>query len=502
MSSSLFRSLLSNWIGLSLSIIIGFVISPFVVHHLGSELYGSWALIVSICSQFVIFDLGARYAVMTYVAKYRQEGDHDKLSNFLSSGLMFFGLCAIAAFFALLCILPLFGSLFEVPPQQLQIVKIAFLIAAIDAAAEVACGFYDSVLTGSERYDTFNALNVLRLLANALLLVLVLQLQLGIIGIAAATLTSRTIQRALSARFAWAYNPQAKISFDRIQKPILKQIAGYGLWSSIIQAAYRLIHKADSIIAGIFIGMSGVTTYAIPVILIDQYRSFAETANYILTPRFSALSAAGDKKTIDLLLLKWSRYCMFLAIGLGAPLIMTGADFIALWMGESFRHCGQILQLLAAPFFLTLPAMPFMQYLYATQKHALNAKILAAEAAINIALSIILVQHFGLAGIAFATLIPAVILRGLVLPWGTCQLSGLSFASFVRHSILTCLPLATIQFASLTCLNKLIGASSWISFIINNTIGLLVFLALVYIFYLGRDERAYIARRLDLNRSK
>ncbi|MBX7144867.1 MAG: hypothetical protein K1X79_10485 [Oligoflexia bacterium] len=499
MSSSLLRSLLSNWIGLSLSIIIGFIISPFVVHHLGRELYGSWALIISITSQFVIFDLGARYAVMTFVARYRQERDNEKLSDFLSSGLMFFGLCALAAFAVLICLLPLFGTVFEIPPQQLHVVRVAFILAAIDAAADVACGFYDSVLTGSERYDTFNALNVLRLLANALLLVLVLKLELGIVGISAAALTSRTIQRALSARFAWAYNPQAKVQFDRIRRPILRQIASYGLWSSVIQAAYRLIHKADSVIAGIFVGMSGVTTYAIPVILIDQYRSFAETGNYILTPRFSALSASGDKATIDLLLLKWSRYCMFLALGLGTPLIISGPDFILLWMGESFTDCGKILQLLAAPFFLILPGMPFMHYLYAVQKHALNAKVLAAEAAINIALSLVLVRQYGLTGIAFATLLPAIILRGVALPWGACELSGLRFSSYVRHSILACLPLAVFQFTSLLWLNSVIGAKSWPSFFVNNSAGACLFIIVVYFFYLGREERAYIARRLGIS---
>ena len=56
--SQLIRGVTMNWLAMATSMLLGFFISPFVVHHLGDSSYGVWTVIVSIASYMQLLDLG------------------------------------------------------------------------------------------------------------------------------------------------------------------------------------------------------------------------------------------------------------------------------------------------------------------------------------------------------------------------------------------------------------------------------------------------------------
>jgi O-antigen/teichoic acid export membrane protein len=42
------RNITANWVGYGLNLVVMFFMSPFVVHTLGDERYGVWALLVTL----------------------------------------------------------------------------------------------------------------------------------------------------------------------------------------------------------------------------------------------------------------------------------------------------------------------------------------------------------------------------------------------------------------------------------------------------------------------
>lgn len=499
MSASLFRSLASSWIGLALAIVIGLCIAPFVVHTLGADVYGLWAFVISFTSQFVIFDLGAREAIVSFVAQFRHAGDDEALCETASSGALFFFLAGAAAFVLMLCALPFLGELAAIPPNHLATVRLIFIIAALDTAIEIALGLFDAILAGSERYDVMTGLNITRLIVNAVTLWIVLTLGFGLIGLALTTLILRLGQRVATWALCHRYNPNLLITPQRVTRRTLKRIGSFSAGASVIHVSHRLIHRVDTLVAGFFLGPVAVTSYAIPVILIDQFRMFAESGNGILTPRFSRLHAAQDPETTKLLLLRWSRFSFLLALAIGSPLIVTGGDFLRLWMGPAFPESTNILVLLTLPYYLTLPSMVFTYYLYATNRHALNARIMALEATLNLIFSLVLVRTYGLSGIALGTLIPAVFCRGVLVPVRATQLGVATLSEYVRASFTSCLPLAAAHLGLLLCLRFWIGAESWLTFTTCNIVAFAGLLGATWIFYLGPLEKGYLMRRLGLS---
>jgi len=67
-----------------------------VIHHLGDERYGIWALVFSLVDYYALVDFGFRSAVVKYVAHFRATGEMNRLETLISTGLAYFSLAAIA----------------------------------------------------------------------------------------------------------------------------------------------------------------------------------------------------------------------------------------------------------------------------------------------------------------------------------------------------------------------------------------------------------------------
>ena len=59
---------LRNWMSMATQMLVGFLIAPFLVHHLGNSTYGLWIVIGSLTSYFGVFDLGTISSVGRNVA--------------------------------------------------------------------------------------------------------------------------------------------------------------------------------------------------------------------------------------------------------------------------------------------------------------------------------------------------------------------------------------------------------------------------------------------------
>src|SRR5260370_7641972 len=74
------RGVFSNWTALAINFGVAFVLSPFVVHHLGVVAYGVWTLVVATTSYMGLLDLGLRGAVIRFVSRHHALVNHPQSS--------------------------------------------------------------------------------------------------------------------------------------------------------------------------------------------------------------------------------------------------------------------------------------------------------------------------------------------------------------------------------------------------------------------------------------
>ena len=74
----------SSWFSLGINVVLGFFLSPFILHRLGDAAFGIWVLIFSITGYYGIFDLGIRSSVVRYIAKFTAVDDKEGLARFFN----------------------------------------------------------------------------------------------------------------------------------------------------------------------------------------------------------------------------------------------------------------------------------------------------------------------------------------------------------------------------------------------------------------------------------
>jgi O-antigen/teichoic acid export membrane protein len=147
------------------------------------------------------------------------------------------------------------------------------------------------------------------------------------------------------------------------------------------------------------------------------------------------MSRKDKVQEIQNLYLSASRYVVALLLPTCVGAILVGGDFIGVWVGEQYQKDADTIILLLV-IYMALPFLnPFStRYLTALGRHGLLAKLYPVSACVNILASIILVQYWGIIGVAIGSVIPVFILVPIVLK-SCCDFLGVSVAHYMAYSI-------------------------------------------------------------------
>src|SRR5678816_920604 len=136
------QNVLSNWTALAVTTVVGFFLSPFVVHHLGNLGYGVWVIIGSLVSYMGLLDLGLRGAVTRFVSKGTAQDDHEESSRAVSGALWIRLWISLAIIVTGLFLSFTIHHIFVIP-QELQLAaRLAILVTAVTVGINLWCGVF------------------------------------------------------------------------------------------------------------------------------------------------------------------------------------------------------------------------------------------------------------------------------------------------------------------------------------------------------------------------
>jgi O-antigen/teichoic acid export membrane protein len=87
---SLKLNALSNFGGLAINVVIGFLLTPVMLTYLGEQRFGIWTLVSSLVGYYGLLDFGVGAAVFRYVPLFHGQGDRHKVSAVVSTSLAFY----------------------------------------------------------------------------------------------------------------------------------------------------------------------------------------------------------------------------------------------------------------------------------------------------------------------------------------------------------------------------------------------------------------------------
>ena len=145
---SLKLNALSNFSRIIIGVAINFLLTPFLIHHLGKARYGMWVLVYSFPLYYGLVRLGIGAGLMRYVPLYLGRDDNASVNRIVNSGLATSLLMGVLIFTASWIIAEPLAAFFKVGNEFVILVRVFGLAGAIECPAFI----FDAGLKAQEKW--------------------------------------------------------------------------------------------------------------------------------------------------------------------------------------------------------------------------------------------------------------------------------------------------------------------------------------------------------------
>jgi O-antigen/teichoic acid export membrane protein len=393
-----------NWTAMAVGMVVPFFLTPIVVRTLGATAYGVWIVAVSTVSYLNLLDLGLRSAVIRFVSKAEAQGKSDEARSAIAAALWFRVLISTAVAVLSIVLAVAFPHLFKIPSDLQRPAQITVLLCALGVAVGLISGVFGAVLAAINRYDVLSSIGVVKTVARAAGVVLILHHGGGLVSLAYWEFAVALFSGVITGGTALKLFPSCRVRLGRPDVETLKMIWSYSFTMFIIIIAGQVIFSTDNLIIGSFLSVSVVAFYSIGGSLILYSNQVVTAMSTTFTPLASGLDAAGKLDELRRLLMRGTQGTLGLVLPIGITLLVRGKTFIGLWMGQQYSEIsGTVLQILLIGLFFTIANNTASNIMFATGRQKAVAKCAIIEAALNLSVSILLVKTIGIYGVAWGT---------------------------------------------------------------------------------------------------
>ncbi len=477
------KNVASSWAGLGTSIVVGFFLSPFILHHLGDDAFGVWILVFSVTGYYGLFDFGIRSSLVRYVAKFKATGEMDQLARLINTSLFSYG-CVGLFLMALTVVGSLYvGRFFHIPPALRGDARILFFMVGTALALGFPLGVSGGILEGLQSFYVINWTQIISTLLRAVLILLALWHGLGLKTVTLITvalpLAGSAVNFAVARRLV-----RIPYGLRYVNRATLRQVADYGSVTFLIIVAGRLRFKTDAVIIGSFLSASAITYFSIGARLVDYAGDVVSSLAQIFTPMSSQFHATGDYDRLRRIFVTGNRACALTMFPVCTALVILGKSVIEAWVGPRYVSSYTILLILLIPSSLYYAQATSNRILFGMSLHRTLAVVVLLEGIANVILSIALIRPFGIVGDAIGTAIPLSCTALFFLPRHLCRQLGIPLWGFVRESllypVLFCLPMAL----ALMAMQHFFYAHGYWQLVLNLSVGLTAYsVALLWLFF-------------------
>jgi O-antigen/teichoic acid export membrane protein len=424
-----------NWLAAATTMVVGFVLAPLLVSHFGEAMYGVWVLIGSTVSYMNLLDFGLRGGVMRFVARGHAQGRHADSAAAVAAALQMrlwigCGIVTIAAALALL-----FPFLFDIPNSARRATQLALMLSASNLAISMMCGVFAAVLGALNRFHILSGILVVQAVARLLSALYVVRAGYSIAGLALSDFCVSMAANAATVIAARYCYPELRHASMKPDRSVMRQLWNYSFYSFVINVSTLVIVQTDNIVVGAFVSTAAVAFYGIAGSLVQYTRDFVTAMTSTFTPLASRLDAEARQDDLRRLLVNGSTAALMVALPVMSTLFFRGGTFLGLWLDHQFSEpSGAVLQVLLLGYLPRLATGTGLGIAYGTDNHRPFARWSAVEAILNLVLSILCVQWFGMIGVAWGTAIPsAMVSLFWWLPY-TCRLVNISTLTYLRQA--------------------------------------------------------------------
>ena len=448
-----------------LQFIVGLMLVPFMIRHLGKDDYGIYQLVRSFLGYLPLLTLAVGPAVSRYVTYAVGRNDHDAASQYMSTGVAAMGVVAgmlFAAGCTLAALLPRFMDLGEqAGTAQWLLVLLAGASAGVYLRMVFTVPLYAQERL-AEQSGLLAAGEVLRAggIVAAFLLISPALEWVGVSALAGSAIT-------VVAAIFWAYRvfPWMSISPKLVDRKAMRELISFSAFSTINALTIALYYSTDNILIKWLYGAAGpglITVYSVAAAWDSWLRAGCQPLIRIIMPRMTLLASQDRMDDVRRLTMTAVRYTTVLVAPAGIIISIFAKPILILWLGdkltaEEFSIAASVLPYLMTGVVLALGLAPCGAVWVAYAKVAAPAGAGLVGAALKLVIGIVLVKYtsWGLAGLALATAVTIALRQVLFQSYYMRRVTGIRMQEFFVNGLLR----ATVLAAAFTAV---CGLARWL----------------------------------------
>ncbi len=324
----------SNLLGQSVQIFVGFVVTPIVIRGLGAELYGALQMIEQAVQYLARSDLRPAGTLRVFLSVRQNSNDYHEKQRLIGASLL---LCLFM--WPLLLTVGLFlawsaPSFIKVSSEHALAVQITMGIAVLRVGLDKLLGLPGSILGGVNLEYKAMGLGAATLLISGVLSAIAITVGWGLVGVGVAAATGVLLNGGI--RFFVA---RKNIPWLGVARPSGAELASFtksSSWFFVSSIADALLNISDLLIVGIVLGPAPAGIYATTGAVL---RMVVAPFSRILSSTSAGIGdLCGQKDWSRVVLIRQEMHIIAMVVMtiISAGVIGLNRSFLGIWVGSGF----------------------------------------------------------------------------------------------------------------------------------------------------------------------
>lgn len=489
---------------MAINAIIKLMYIPIMLKLLGDSEYGIYNLASSIIGYLSLLSLGFGAAYIKFYSKYKANEDVEGIKKLNGLYLIVFSIMGVISL-AVGLVLAFnvnwfFNSTYTA--NDLYIAKVLMIFCSINMAISFPYSIFSSYISSQEKFIYQKLMNITTTVIAPCVTIGLLFMGYGSIGMLLGTSVITLIAQIINVTYCFT-KLKMRFAFGKVDFALLKEIAVFSIFIAINQIIDQLNWQTDKVVLGKALNSVAVAVYAVASTINGIYINFSTAISSVFTPRIHKIVSENSEdkiKKLSDLMIKVGRIQFFVIILILSGFIFFGKYFIGIWAGKDYEISYYIALLLICPVTISLIQNLGIEIRRAMNEHKVISLIMLGMAVLNVIISLIFVQFWGVLGVAAGTTI-SLLFNIIITNFFYKFKLKLEMGRFWK-SILSILPALIIPIALGVVLMILFPPTSILMFLLQIGTYVLVYAISIILFGFNKEEKFQFKKIFKLNKKQ
>lgn len=496
-------NIIGSIVAVAINVIINFLLSPYIVAHLGVVVNGYITLANNFVSYIALIFVALNSMAGRFILIEYHKGDQHSANEYFSSVLLGNWILSLLFLIPLTLFVVFINKIIVIPYKYLEDTQILFAIVFINFLMLLCLPQWRTATYCTNNLYLRSINNAVSAIVRAVTIFLLFTLftpHSYFVAIAACIMS--TVSLLIDFGFYKVLMPSLKwkVAYFKIQK--VKVLITSGIWNTVSQCGNLLLEGLDILIANLLINPIASGVLALSKVIPNMINQITGTIATTYGPRLTYLFADGDKQGM---IREVKNDILYVSIIANLPIgifIAFGENFFSLWVPS--QDSKQL-------FWLSCYSLLGMLFMGITQcivnlfgivnKLRLNSLVVISTGILNILIVYILLKftNFGIYVItAVSSAVSIIRIFTFTLPYGAKCIDAPRwvFVFPVLKSVLNVMIPITIGYT----VTKFFTVNSWISLILHIAITCCFTAIIEYYFVLNDNQRKAILKLLQIKK--